>query len=608
MKNRQLIGINLLKTLAMISILIYHVNIKITPGGFIGVDLFFVISGYLLAHTLIKYRDESLWEILKNRIKKLWLPLFVLIFCVMIYITLFNKKILDNSHLDGVSGLFFMSNWSLIFNNISYFERFLINPFKHLWYISVLFQSTILITILFKGFIQINIKKYNMFIVLMLGIGLTSFILQQALLDSNNLSRVYYGTDTRIYAIIIGVLGYFIYPIDKLQEKRKTKEVLRINLVSFISLSLFIFLMLSISEVDFWIYRIGFLLFAINSLVLIITVGSTNNIISKLFSKLEILLFPGKYSYGIYLWHYPIIVLSQTIGELAKPNTIYSIIRVIITFIIAFISYKYLEESKQRQNRKKRIKNRGTKLNLMFQSGKYVIIPLLGIFIMGSFGYSMPFLSTAFIDNTREVKIGNELVVDPKESKNESIKESIDKKDTIDETKNEKPNKPEETINYSNPPKIKYDKLVLIGDSTGVNVGSALGELYPNTTIDTKVSRQLSKSTDIPKKYANYDDKNTAVIFMLGSNGIFNETHLEELVQPFPNSKKIFINVKIPDPWEARVNQTLSSFAAKRGDIVLVDWYSVALNKPEYLASDATHLMKPGVARLVNMIITELQK
>lgn len=605
MKRREAVGLNLLKTIAIISVVIYHIDKGLLPGGFVGVDLFFVISGYLLAHSMSKSHDISLKQIIIKRFRQLWPGLIFMIFLVMIFITIFNKTVLEHSNVDAITGLTFTNNWGLIFRNIGYFDNFVVNPFKHLWYIAVLLQSFLIINILFRGFGRLNIfNKYNAFLSLMIIMAIGSFLLQNFLFDEHNASRVYYGTDTRIYTIIIGVLGYYFRPIDFLKSRANTTKFLLINLGGILSLGAFIFFVLNASEFYNWVYRYGFLLFALNSLILIYTVGSDSNIITKIFSKFQLLLLAGKYSYGIFLWHYPVIILSQTIGERASPNIYLTLIRLVFVIIIAGFSYRYIEKPINKYGFMQTIDRSGW--TIIFKS--IVFYPFLVLFILGLTGISVPVVSTAFINTNRDVELDDQLIASGNLGKNkepesnrpntETTKEKQDnliEKETQKETQKEENKK--ETVD-------KYNQLILIGDSLGVNIGEKLLKEYPNTIVDAKISRQLYKSFDIAEKYKNHDSKNTAVIFSLGTNGMFNKTHLDKIISYFPESKKIFFTIKAPVAWERKANELLKSYAKDKPDVEVIDWYSIANENPEYLAQDRTHLVSDGV----DVIIKEIQK
>ncbi|WP_282925758.1 acyltransferase family protein [Helcococcus kunzii] len=642
MRNRKLVGIDVLKTFAIIAVVLYHITNKYFPGGFIGVDLFFVISGYLLANSLVnKLKNEGdikFFQNIKNRIRQLWPTLFIVIFTVVIFLVLFNKPVLDVSHRDALAGMTFTSNWWYIINKVSYFDSFTLSPFKHLWYLGVLLQSYIIITFLFKGFYRVKIfKKYNVFIVLMSMMAIGSFILQVKYYTPQDVSRVYYGTDTRIYEIIIGVLGYFLFPMEKLRTIKTSKMALFANVTSIVTLAMFIYFVRTVSEVYQWVYQFGFLLFAIMSLLMIISFGSVTNVFSKILNFIPFFSNLGKNSYGIYLWHFPIIVLTQLDVEIGNPNIKYTAIRLAVIFVLSYLTYEYIEKPISRKGLVNQIKDGGFTVLLK----NTVFYAVSGLFIMGLFGIAVPFISTAFVDTSKSVVLDEEIKTNPnkknippnnkesiketeKEAPKESLKESdketnkettketnketnseIVKEDTKDETEE---TKKEDTKSTTDNPSIKYNQLILIGDSIGVNIGNRILDMYPNSIVDAKISRQLVDSIPIFKEYSTYDSKETAVIIVLGTNGYFKEKNLDDIISLYPKSKKIIINIKAPVSWEAQVNEIFSNYEKNHKDVAVVDWYSVASKHPEYLASDQTHLMTIGIDHLMRLLEAELKK
>lgn len=638
MNRKNIIGIDFLRAIAIIAVIIYHISVKYLPGGFIGVDLFFVISGYLLANSLVRQvlgRGEvDLFESIKKRIKSLWPLLFLVIFVVTIYLTIFNKPVLEVSHKDIIPGLGFMSNWWLIFNKVGYFDSFVANPFKHLWYIAVLIQSTVIIITLFKlSYSLTKDKNFGLFKVLMVAIIIISFALSQILYDTQNVSRVYYGTDTRIYEIAIGVVGYLFYPIDKLsrpekinrKEKRKyakTKEISTI--ASIISLGIFIYSILNVYEFYPWIYRFGFILFALNSLILLLSFGNENNYLYTIIKFIPVGIF-GKMSYSLYLWHYPILILSTTKAEItSSPNLTYTIIRLAVILVISSFTYTFIEKrSKVKyEDRTDRRARQNRKKSRSILNNK-ILIPFAAIFALGVFGIAIPYTSTAFVEQSSN--IGNSGNIQNNETQNEGNENpNVDRNDpntlildgkgtqneTQKDTEQQTQQKSTEDINVQNntdKSQLKYNQLVLIGDSLGVNVGNRLKELYPNSIVDAQISRQLFDSISVAQSYSEYDSNETALIIMLGTNGYFSENDLEDLVAPFPKSKKLFVNIKSPVSWEDSSNKMLADFAQRNENTVLIDWNSLATQHPEYLEPDNTHLNYIGVDALIEIFESELR-
>lgn len=636
MNRKNIVGIDFLRAIAIVAVIIYHISVKILPGGFIGVDLFFVISGYLLANSLvsriIRKGEVNFFDSIKKRIKSLWPLLFLVIFVVTIYLTVFNKTVLDVAHKDIIPGLGFMSNWWLIFNKVGYFDSFVANPFKHLWYIAVLVQSTIIIIALFKlSYSLTKDKNFRFFKVLIIGLIIISFVLSQIFYDPQNVSRVYYGTDTRIYEIAIGVLGYLFYPIENLSKpeivdrkvKRKYAKTREVSTIfSIISLGIFIYSVLNVYEFYPWIYRFGFVLFAVNSLVLLLSLANENNYLYTLIRFIPIGIL-GKMSYSLYLFHYPILLLSYTKKEItSSPDLKYTIIRLVVLLVISSLTYTFIEQRSkvkfENRNDRRARQNRRKNNSIL---NKKILIPFAAIFVLGVLGISIPYTSTAFVEpNTNTADNGdnqnqnnqttNQGVENPNVDRNDPNTLILDGK----ETQKEKPKETQqENSNDSNDqdnesvPQLKYSQLVLIGDSLGVNVGNRLQELYPNSIVDAKISRQLFDSIALTQSYSEYDSEETALIIMLGTNGYFSESDLEDLVKPFPKAKKLFVNIKSPISWEDSSNKMFAEFAQRNENTVLIDWNSVATEHPEYLEPDNTHLNYTGVDALIKIFQNELR-
>lgn len=624
MKKNKIFGLDILKAIAIISIVIYHINANWLRGGFVGVDLFFVISGYLLTNSIIRQVEaEGEIKLLQNiikRIKQLFPVLFLVVFFTTVYITVFNKPILDYAHRDIVPSLTFTNNWWYIFNDVGYFDSFVTSPFKHLWYISVLMQSYIIILLLAKISTKLSDDKFRFY---KYGLGiiiLASFTASQLHFDIDNVSRVYYGTDTRIFEIAIGALAYFFYPLELLKtgESKKGLENKFLLPLSFISLSLFIASMFYVTEIQPWVYRVGFLLFAINSFALMISVGNDNNFI---FNKLRFIPFLqkiGNMSYSIYLWHFPILVLSQTQGEGIKPNLIYVALRVLSTILISLFTYTYIEKpikktrKSRARTRRQREKNRHRKESHILER---IALGLGVIFVLGMFGIGIPYVSTAFVDTTRELNLPSEVITNAGTGELEGFEiinsdEETSQETTTENTESTDENNQETVEENSNTENTssKYKNIVLVGDSISINVSSKFKDRYPNAIIDGKVSRQLYKSADVVAQYSNYDSEDGLLIIMLGTNGTFQSHHIDNLVASFPKSKKMFVNVNMPDSWRDQVNNRLAQYKEEHPGTILVDWYSASKDHPEYFAKDDTHLMNSGVEVLVNLMIEAMEK
>ena len=238
------------------------------------------------------------------------------------------------------------------------------------------------------------------FLYIVLGLILISLITHILLFDINNINRIYFGTDTRAFSLLVGVVGALLYPMDKLSNPTNSKENLAYSVVSIISISILITIMFYTTEYNTWLYRGGFLLVAVLGLIIIISSGKQHTFISKALSFKPIV-FIGKISYSLYLWHFPIIVLTTPVSEIGNPNLFYVTLRIILTFIVATLSYLVVETPIRKLgfvNYINLVYKKLLKLRLNIKRGvasSFVIILIL--FVMGLFGKGIPFLSTAFV-------------------------------------------------------------------------------------------------------------------------------------------------------------------------------------------------------------------
>lgn len=580
-----------LRAIAVMSVIIYHLNPSFLPGGFLGVDLFFVLSGYLISSLIIKEYQETnninLVEFYVRRARRLLPAVYTMITIVLIILVLFNKYLLDKSYLDATFGYIYASNWWYIFHKLDYFDTFgLVSPFKHLWSLAIEEQFYMIFPLLFlllnfggkKGKIKIQ------FIYFTLGLILVSLVTHMLLFNFDNINRVYYGTDTRVFSLLIGVIGSVYYPINRLGMRLKPEISKTFSLVSIFSIIAFVVTMFIVSEYSTFLYYGGFFLLSILFLVIIVTAGQQFTLISKVLSIKPFTLI-GKLSYSLYLWHFPIIVLTTPVSEIGNPNKLYTVIRLIVIFIFAYCSYTFVETPIRKQGFINYISGILNKIKSYTLKKKRIFMSVcsltLLLFIMGLFGKSVPILSTAFVAENN-INHQTEFV-----SNIEKSKENVEQAEY------------KENLKYEDK---TYKHVLLIGDSLGIDIGARIVEKYAGTIVDAKVSRQAKESYAISEYYSYLNSSDTAVIFMLGTNGPFTATDLELLFKPFDNADIYFVNTRVPRNWEKSVNNTLIENKSKYKNLTIIDWYSEAINHSEYFLSDGVHLTEQGAQKLVSII------
>lgn len=604
-KTKYLPSIDSLRAIAVIAVIIYHIDANYLPGGFLGVDLFFVLSGYLISSLIIKeYKSTgtvNLYNFYVRRARRLLPAVYFMITVVLIIITLFNGVLLKKSYLDALFGYIYSSNWWYIFHKLDYFDSFgSQSPFKHLWSLAIEEQFYMFFPLIFLIFNRKsksnngNSKLNKNFIYVVLSLILVSLIAHILLFDINNINRIYFGTDTRAFSLLVGVVGAILYPMDRLSERTTKKDNMIYSIVSLVSILVLIGIMINTSEYNTWLYRGGFLLVAIIGLIIIISSGRQYTFMSKLLS-FKPFVFIGKISYSLYLWHFPILVVTTPVSEIGNPNLFYVTLRIVLIFLVATGSYMFVETPIRKLGFvnyinllfKRIMKFKNNTKKIIFASIALVAV----VFTMGVFGKSVPYLSTAFVTEMSNNKESQFISNNNDNNTNNSSEHKSD-------NNNQEGNKSEDK---------KYSFLLVIGDSLTVDIGEKIKEKYPGAIIDGKISRQLTAATALADQYANYNNENTAVIFQLGTNGFFTESQVEELVKKFDKADIYFVNVKVPRTWEKTVNKELDALKERHSDITIIDWYSVANNNQNYFEPDKVHLNSEGVETMVSLIEKSLK-
>ena len=608
-KSKYLPSIDSLRALAVLAVIIYHVDVNYLPGGFLGVDLFFVLSGYLISSLIIKeFRKTgtvNLYNFYIRRARRLLPAVYFMITVGLVVMVLFNEVLLRKSHLDAIFGYIYSSNWWYIFHKLDYFDSFgAQSPFKHLWSLAIEEQFYMIFPLLF---LLVNGKKkskdgtYKLnknFLYVVLGLILVSLIAHILLFDINNISRIYFGTDTRAFSLLVGVVGAILYPMERLHAKVTPQQNMLYSVVSLVSIATLITVMVYTSEYNTLLYRGGFLLVAILGLIVIISSGKQHTLMSRLLSFKPVV-FIGKISYSLYLWHFPVLVLTTPVSEIGNPNIIFVILRVILTFILATASYVFVETPIRKLGFKNYINVIFKKIRKRPRKSRKVHAGIVGLvsvlFLMGIFGKSVPFISTAFVKEM-ETNKETQFVNNGNNKDNNQEKSSDSNKDNKD-NKEDKKNSDK-----------KYSSVLVMGDSLTVDIGEKFQELYPGAVIDGKIGRQLYVAVEEAKSYSKYNNENSAIIFQLGTNGPFTESQIEELVKEFDKADIYFVNIKVPRAWEKTVNAALKETQEKYSNVKLIDWYSVANSTKDLFEPDRVHLNQAGIAEMVTLIEKNLKR
>ncbi|HDD6426214.1 TPA: acetyltransferase [Staphylococcus aureus] len=589
-KMRYMPGLDGLRAIAVLG---YHLNKQWLTGGFLGVDTFFVISGYLITSLLLKEYDDTGIIKLKSfwirRLKRL-LPAVIVLLMVVGTATLLLKSdnIIRVKH-DIIAAIFYVSNWWYIAKDVNYFEQFSFMPLKHLWSLAIeeqfyIFFPVILVTLL------LTIKKRYKIGFIFWGVSIISLGLMMFIYSINgDHSRVYFGTDTRLQTLLLGVILAFLWPPFKLKNDPPKVVKYVIDSIGSLSFIVLILLFFIINDETNWIYDGGFYLISILTLFIIASVVHPSTWIAKIFSN-PVLVFIGKRSYSLYLWHFAVISFVHSYYVDGQIPVYVYFIDISLTIIFAELSYRFIETP----FRKEGIKALNWRPSYIPQFIRMAIVVTLLIpfmlILVGAFN-----------------KYGKDIIGEKANSFDTTIEDNylmrIAPIDNIhiDGLVSEK--KKESSDVYNN------IKPLLIGDSVMVDIGESFKSSVPKSRIDGKVGRQLYQTLPLVKaNYSQYKKSSDQVVLELGTNGDFTVKQLDDLLNQFGKAKIYLVNTRVPRIYEANVNRLLADAAKRKSNVTLIDWNKRSQGHSEYFAPDGVHLEYKGVLALKDEILKALKK
>ena len=597
------IGIDIIKAISLISVIIYHIYEY--KGTYIGVVLFFVISGYLITEILYE-RDDSYFKFIKRRYTKIFPPLIAVLTlsCLAFYYFygFINLKLIFNS----LSSLFGLSNIYQIYSGMSYFERSGdLFPLLHTWSLSIEIQFYVIFPFLIYLFKKLKLNtKFIAAIILILSLISGGIMFYKEYMNYD-ISAIYYGTDTRIFSILIGSAFYFIFKDEELKLKK-------VNIVSYIFLGLIILIVLSVdysSKSNY--YGLLYLISILGGFITVTSIKTGfldfNSSMAKPLSKL------GEHSYVYYLWQYPIMIYSLEYFKWSDVDYNYTVIlQIIILIVLSEISYKFLIESKQGSIILRRI----------------FLVIYVAILV---------FLPISTESNSEEVQnraneIDNNLITDDfngithNSTKKEYDSLRIDNVDYIvdrllleeitsfKEQQDKKIEKKVDEVIEKKEDKDKIDNSIegkdytFIGDSVMKMGEPYIKEIFKDANIDAKVSRQF---TDLPKVLEALKDskklKNIVVIH-LGTNGVINKESFETSMKLLDGKTIYLMNTVVPKPWEKSVNESLEEWSEGYDNITIIDWYKYAKGEKKLFYKDATHPKPEGAKKYAEFILESIKE
>ncbi len=592
---RRLPGLDGLRGIAVLAVIIYHADISLLVGGFLGVDVFFVLSGFLITSLLIDELtrtntvDRARFYI--RRIRRLMPALFLVLFFSVLVSGLFVLDAAYHVRRDLPWAITFVLNWSYLFFEQSYFVNISRPPLlQHLWSLSVEEQFYVIWPIMLIGLYKVKIGKLSPRVKIFiassaLAIASTAWMAHLSISNGfpipNDPSRVYFGTDTHAMGLLVGCAAAALWRSERLSEKLTPDRAAAMNGLGLLSIAGLAYFFLFVSELNEFLYRGGFLVLSILTAILIVVAAHPGLKFGQRLGN-PVLKWFGDRSYGIYLWHWPIFVLMRSGIDIQWPDPVAFVVKVAIVLVIADLSYRYVEMP---------IRNGaiGSRLSIWRAAGvprpkaRTLLTTAVTVLVLSASMVGMYRVPTPDAGNL--TGIGGITAID------EDPVALVVPTATPDS---------DPLINSQQAAQVQKEiesrlAPVIFGDSVVLSARESLRNVIGKISIDAAVSRQPEVIADRIRLRRDERRLGPDVIIHMGTNGLVQESELKPILDELSDRDRVVVvNVRVPRVWMNPTNETIANLVAQYPNARLADWNSVSKGKKGYFAPDGVHLTKTG--------------
>ena len=635
-KSRYIPALDGLRTLAVVAVVLYHLNLTWAQGGLLGVTIFFVLSGYLITRLLINEVSKTGRIDLKNfwirRIRRLFPAVVTVVVVTCALCTVFNHVMLTKMRPDILPSLLFFNNWWQIAQNVSYFNALGDpSPLTHFWSLAIEEQFYLIWPPLLFAMVSMHVSKPNTRRVV-LGLAAASALAMMVLYNpAADPSRVYYGTDTRVFSLLLGAWMAFIpdrdlapvrlahrlglnrlasaakhgknaegKPGKKVDDSADTAPTQPSALVRFWSSPASIDVLGVVGLVGLaamvaltngytaFQYRGGTLLCSILTLMVIAACVQPQGMIARALSA-EPLVWVGKRSYSIYLWHYPLLLLMNPVVNISDTPWWQYILQVLVVVAVAECSYRFIETPFRKGAFGRTVSElrEGTTTPASWVRAHIPVCAVCGVVLVVALG------GLVFVPDTSALS-GEGAEILNKEAKNAKPQDQ----QAADDTDKDNDGFPDGS----------YD-LLMIGDSVSLRAVDSFDGVFPHSHIDAEKGRQFDAGRTTFEGYIQQNLAGKIVVFALGTNGLVTDAQIDAIMADAGNQRTVvFVNTRSPQPWVGATNQAIANAATRYKNVRVIDWYGYSANRNDLFDGDGTHLSNAGVAEYLKLIHDAVKK
>ena len=576
---RHISSIDGLRAIAVTAVVLYHLGISWIPGGFLGVDLFFVISGYVITRLILDSINQSsaldLRAFYAARLRRIYPGFIFMVICTIIFIGVWAPEAIKRFLSDLPYALTGTINWFLVARHQDYFEAIGRPPLlQHTWSLAVELQfyliwPIILLTVL-KYFGKKNIARIALLIAVISGVTLFLVSLRLDQSNAQQISHIYFGTDTHSLGLFLGsalAVSWIPQNLSSDIAKRAQDVIDGIGVVGLLGL---IATFLFIDEANASLYRIAFPLAGIFGCLVIISLVHPASRFAPLISSAPFR-WVGQRSYGIYIWHWVVFQVTRPSVDLTGESWALYLARVLLVLALADISLRWVEIPFRQgvvQNWFRGMKYRAPKVKLRQQLS--IVVSVIAVLAVTSS------ISVQAINKADQISQDLLTVQEDQSSSQADLGSTTG--------------------------------LWVTGDSVILGIRSKLESKEHISLINARVGRQAPELLAV-MRVDQSSVPSSPVVFNLGNNNALSEQTVIDIFEIVKNQPQVIVvNTAVPRQWKDANNAIISKVASGYPNVRLVDWDRVSKDRPELFAPDGVHLSPAGSDVYVDLVLTVLVK
>jgi peptidoglycan/LPS O-acetylase OafA/YrhL len=556
-----------IRALAVAGVLLYHAGVAWLPGGFLGVDVFFVLSGFLITSLLLAERGATgridLPRFWIRRARRLLPAAFLVIGVSVIAAALLAPGDLARTRADALASLVYANNWHQLLGDHSYFAAFeRPSLLLHLWSLAVEEQFYLLWPLALGACLSRIGRRGAAWVTL--AAALASAVLMATLFEpGGDPSRVHFGTDTHASGLLAGALLAFARPLGRLRLPRRRSALVVVDAGGIVALAVLLLAMTGWTDYDAGVYRGGLALIAVAATVLIVAAVHPASRVARALAAAP-LVWIGVRSYGIYLWHWPVIALTRPGVDVHGPRPVIVLGQVALTVTLAAASYRWVERP------------------LRTGAGQRAL--------RGWLDRRPPRRRLAIVGSTLAVALACLAWVGLSDPRVVRATPVLERASTVAEQAPER---------AAASDRRRQGRPLAVGASVML---AARPELERRVVVDAAIGRQLPDILARLRRYRVAGTLPDRVVVQIGENGPVTRADIEGLRRTLRDVRRVvLVNVRVPRNWDGAVNAALADAVADWPAARLADWYAASA-RAGLLYPDGTHPTRAGqrvYARLV---------